>query len=228
MCSADYRDAVDGVCIERLISIGFGTVFVGIAALLTAGLVEGIRAGPSSGFTVLGAAHAVLIVLTCWGLAGALFLMRAQRERLRRIRRACWLTASITLAVFLAGVWLKAAFDPLSARGEATLVALVAELPLLSVLLGVVFYLKERARQPADERDISSAAELIFLWPLMLLVKAPIAALAVLVVVGAAGFAGERIGACFGHPLAGAFCGPALLVVALFGAARLFRHRAAA
>jgi hypothetical protein len=223
--SPDSQDP-DQPRLDRATSIAFGCLLAGLGALLTGALVVGIRRGLPSDFTALDTAHLAVLVLAMWALAGECFFTLSQRDRARRIGRRCGLTAWTAMGVFLAGMWLKAAFAPadeaewFTVRGYATLLALVPAFPLL----GVALCLSER---PVDIRNAWSVAGYVFFWPVMLLLVSPLTALVLLIVLGGAAFANESIGARIGHPLAGVFCGLALLFAVLLCGARLAsRHRA--
>jgi hypothetical protein len=191
---------------EVAFSVGLGAVMPLIALALTWGaFFEKGHESQSLG------APGYLLLAVVWALAVAPFVALVRVPRVARL--AGWISGAAGVAfglffvsVVLREIWMRPPGAPIP-PGRATFLALF----VLVFVLGIALLLSARRGPPSERASVGIVA----LWPLMLVVKSPLAALVVFATTTGILYLGERAGARYGHPLAGCSAATALLVTLL-------------
>jgi len=142
------------------------------------------------GWSVADSSFATVFLVLCASLGVSLLASGVDRPDAQRLARSGFTLATFLLISFLTAVSMRPFFGTheLPPSGTATFAALLAS----SGIAGLWFYLSERRRIPRRGRHIvaSVGTEDVFMWPLLMLLRAPVVMLVYLLIVGGMAFGG--------------------------------------
>ena len=201
---------------EVAFSVGLSAVMLLIALALTWGAFFE-KGHESESLGVPG----YLLITVVWALAIAPFVALVPRVG----RLAGWISGAagvvfglFFVSVVLREIWTRPAGAPIP-PGRATFLSLL----ILVFAFGLALFRSSRRAGAAPvERE---SMGIITLWPLMLVVKAPLAAVGLFAIATGLIYLGESLGARSGHPIAGCALATALIAGLLAAPALIQRAR---